>query len=221
LAFNGDNEYLEDVLARIDVPLLDDLTISFFHQLIFDTPQLTRLISRTPKFNGHDKAHVDFTDGGVSVTLRQTPNRKLCLGTSYNDLDPQISSLAQVCGSFFPQALIHAVEHLYITGESGLLLLPPWLQDTAENSQWLDLLRPFSTVKCLYMSQTFAPRIAPVLEELVGDRATEALPVLQTLFLDRADLSGPVWEVIGRFVAARQLAGHPIAVSSWENKPFE
>jgi hypothetical protein len=55
LAFSGDHEYLEDVLARIDVPLLDNLTISFFHRLIVDTPQLTQLISHTPKFKRHDQ----------------------------------------------------------------------------------------------------------------------------------------------------------------------
>ena len=218
LRFNGVDEYLEDLVARINTPLLDDLTITFFHQPIFDTAQLTQFISRTPKFKGHDKALVDISNGLVSVKILQTldgmPCRRLCLGISCRESDLRLSSLAQVCSSFIPRALIHAVENLYIKNISWSRL--HWQQDIVENSQWLDLLRPFSTVKCLYISREFAPRIAPALEELVGERVTEVLPALQTLFLEETNSSGPVQtvqEAIGQFVSARQLASHPVAVS--------
>src|SRR6266699_1330344 len=46
--FEGVSEYLEDLVARIDAPLLDSLRIEFFHQLIFDTLQLTQFVARTP-----------------------------------------------------------------------------------------------------------------------------------------------------------------------------
>ena len=215
LIFNGDDAYLEDLVARIDAPLLDNLTITFFHQLVFDTAQLTQFISRTSNFMGGDKAHVEINDWHVSVTLPQAVDGKLSLGISCTGRDPdlQLLSLTQVCGSLFPKALTHAVEHLYIKRSRSL---SHWQQDIVESRQWLDLLRPFSTVKCLYISWQFATRIAPALQELVGDRATEALPTLQTLLLEEADLSRPVWEAIGQFIAARQLAGHPIAASSQE-----
>ena len=71
-------------------------------------------------------------------------------------------------------------------------------------------------MKSLYISCEFVLRIGPALEDLVVDGATEVLPALQTLFLEEADLSGPVWKAIGKFVAARLLDGHPIAVSGWE-----
>ena len=60
LRFTGPSEYLENLVARIDVPLLNNLLIIFFHQLIFDTPQLNQFISRTPKFNAHNKPDVHF-----------------------------------------------------------------------------------------------------------------------------------------------------------------
>jgi hypothetical protein len=47
---------------------------------------------------------------------------------------------------------------------------------------------------------------------------TEVLPAPQTLFLEETPLSEPVQENIGKFVSARQLSGHPIAVSRWERK---
>jgi hypothetical protein len=100
------------------------------------------------------------------------------------------------------------VEHLYIEG--GL----HW-QDDIEDSQWLEVLHPFTAVKYLYLSREFASLIAPALREL----AAEVLPSLQNLFLKDLDPSGPVQGAIGKFVAARQLAGHPIAVSHWDGKP--
>ena len=48
ILFKGASEYLEEVLARIDAPRLNDLHITFFNQIIFDTPQLFQFISRRP-----------------------------------------------------------------------------------------------------------------------------------------------------------------------------
>jgi len=214
----GVSEYLEDLVARIDAPLLNELAINFFHQLIFDTPQVTRFIRRTPKFKALDEARVFFYDGNVWVTLVQTFNKVLELGISCNQSDWQLSSLAQVCGSSFPHAFIPAVEHLYIL--DGTSSRPRW-QDDIENSQWMELLRPFTAVKDLYISSEFAPRIVPALQELVGERVTEVLPALQTLYLEEPIPSGPVQEIVGQFVAARQLSNYPVVVSRWERKSLE
>jgi hypothetical protein len=50
LQFQGSVRYLEDLVAPINSSLLYKITITFFDPLVFNTPQLTRLISRTPKF---------------------------------------------------------------------------------------------------------------------------------------------------------------------------
>jgi hypothetical protein len=49
------------------------LRITFFHQLIFDTPQLAQFISRTPTLYVRDGTHVSFSDSGVSVALLSLP----------------------------------------------------------------------------------------------------------------------------------------------------
>jgi hypothetical protein len=127
-------------------------------------------------------------------------------------LDWQISSVAQVFTSFFPS--IYMVEHLYIYGPQ---YLPSQWQDDIENMQWLEIFHPFIAVKNLYASKEFAQCIAPVLQQLVRGRVTEVLlPALESLFLEELQLSGPVQEAIGQFVAARQLSSHPISVSLWE-----
>ena len=211
LRFLGVSEYLDDLVARIDAPLLDELDITFFHQLIFDTPQLSQLISRTPKLKAYDEAHVNFSDRRVWVT---TIDGKFTLAISCRQSDWQLSSLAQVCGLVFTLA----VEHLYIL--EGQNLRPSWQHDI-ESGQWMEVLRPLAAVRHLYLSREFTPRIAPTLQELVGGRVTEVLPALQTLFLEEALPSGPVQEGIGKFVDARQLAGHSVAVSLWERKRFQ
>ena len=213
LAFKGVGKYLENLVALIDAPLLDYLFITFFHQLIFETPQLAQFISRTPKFKTHDEARVVFSDGHVRVTLPQTFNGNLRLGISCRQLDWQLSSLAQVCGLSFPQALIPTVEDLYIQIGFPRRVL----QDDIENSQWFELFHPFAAVKHLYLSQVFVPLIAaPALQELVQERVTEVLPALEILFLEKSPLSRPDLEAIGLFVAARRRASNPITVSLWE-----
>jgi hypothetical protein len=74
----------------------------------------------------------------------------------------------------------------------------------------------FATVKNLYLSKEFAPRILPALQELIGGRTTEVPPTLQNIFLEELQPSGPVQETIKAIVSARQLSGHPVTVSLWE-----
>jgi hypothetical protein len=71
-------------------------------------------------------------------------------------------------------------------------------------------------VKNLYLCERIMPRIAPALQELVGARTTEVLATLENIFLKGLQPSGPLQEGIEKFVAARQLTSHPVAVSRWD-----
>jgi hypothetical protein len=217
LQFLGVSEYLDDFVARIDAPLLNDLMITFFHQRqrIFDTPQLTEFISLTPKFYAYNRALVNLFSWSVSVTLPRPFDGALELGIAYKQPDWQFSFLTQLCSSSFP--LIPAVEHLYIQTGSPRLYLQPHI----ESSQCLQLFRQFAAVKFLYISREIVQCIAPVLQELVEERVIEVLPALQTLFLEETLPSGPFQEAIGQFIAARRLATHPISVSRWKKKSFD
>jgi len=201
--FKGVSEYLEDLVARIDAPLLDRLDITFFHRLIFDTPQLTQFVARTPNMRPPAEARIVFSDRDVEVTSPQTLSRRFALRISCRQSDWQLSSLAQVCSSSFP---IYTVERLHICENE--YYRPRW-EDDIEDSQWLEVLHPFTALKDLHVSQEFLPRIAPALQQLAG----EVLPYLQSVFLGGLHPSRPVREAIEKFVAARKLAGHPIAVS--------
>ncbi len=195
IGFVGVSEYLEDLAARIDSPLLNSLQIKFFNQLIFDTPQLTRFISRTPelRFKARQEAHIDISYSSVGVLIPGVVGKGLRLEISCRPSDWQLSSLAQICSSSFPPTLISSLEHLYICDDKHSRLR--W-QDDIENCQWLELLRPFTAVKNLHLSREFTPRIVPALQELVKGRVTEVLPALKCLYLEEKDPSGPIREAV-------------------------
>jgi hypothetical protein len=210
LWFKGVSEYMDDLVARIDVPRLDELIITFFNQIVFDTPQLPQFISRTPKLKALKKARVAFEDDLAEVKLSSPTfdNVWLFAKVSCRELDWQLSSLEQVCTSCLPP--LSALEDLYF------YIAPSNWPDNIENMLLLELLHPFSAVKNLYLSTEVARHIVPALQELVGGRTTEVLPSLQNIFLERLESSGPDQEGIGKLVSVRQLSGHPVAVSRWE-----
>ena len=212
-SFKGNSEYLEDMVSRIDTPLLDYLEITFFHQLIFETPLLRHLIGRTEIIKAHYRADVAFhserAEVRVSPQERKAVGEGLFLRISCSPLDWQLSSLAQVCSSSFPP--------LYTVELFEIVRYRAYLQDyDIDITQWQDLLYPFAAVQKMVLSYGVASRFAPVLQELAGERATEVLPMLQDLHIEGSQRSKPVEEAIQQFIAARQLSGHPVAVRDHE-----
>ena len=216
ILFKGVCEYLDDLVARIDAPQLNSLHMTFFNDVVFDAPQSIQFISRTPTLKAVDNAHVVF--GHRKAIINSSSQTSHCeVGISCRELDWQLSSLEQLCASHLPS--LSTLEGLYVCealpGEQ-----PDW-QDNIENTLWLDLLHRFSTVKNLYLSKEFAPRIVAALQELDGGRTTEVLPTLQNIFLEEVEPGGRVQEDIGRIVAVRQVSGHTITVSHWERDPIQ
>ena len=117
-----------------------------------------------------------------------------------------------------PLRLLLTMENLYIDGKESSPLV--WRgEDEIKNTEWLDLLLPFTAVKNLYLSKLILPSIALALQELTEGRTTEVLPALENVFLEGVQPSEPVQERIARFISARQLTAltnHPVAVSVWD-----
>ena len=210
--FKGVDEYLEDLVSHIDAPQLDILEITFFNQILFDTPQVMRFISRTSRLKALEKADLSFYGRAAVVKLStHTSNLPwLSVAILCEELDWQVSSLEQVCTLCFPP--LSMLEDLYISRHSE-----PDRQDDIEDTLWLELLHPFTALKNLYLSKEFARRIAPALQELVESGTTEVLRTLQNIFLEELQLSGPVQEGIQQFVVMREATSHPVAVSRWDN----
>jgi hypothetical protein len=207
---------LEEILARIDAPRLDDLRITFFNQIIFDTPQLFQFISRRPTLRAPEKGSISFNSqstivGFVSETSDYYAALKVKISCRTSEW--QLSSLEQVCTSSLPP--LSTLEDLHIL--EGPFSGPRW-QDDIENTLWLEVLHPFAAVKNLYICEEFVPRIAPALQELVGGRTTEVLPTLENIFLGGFQPSGPLHNDIQKFVAARRLTSQPVAVTRWDRE---
>jgi hypothetical protein len=239
-AFQGVSRYLEDLVARIDAPQLRDVAITLVKQLIFSTPQFLQFIGRLETFKGLNRAEVTFSRRSVAITLSrplspQTGQQRRRRGTGtknvdvvdlrtltlriFSESDGQISSLAQVCRSSLPPPL-SIVERLDVCEDRDWR--PRW-RDDVEITQWLELLRPFTGVKDLYLSEGIVRRVAPALQGHVGEGVTDVLPALRSVFLQGLEPSGPIQEsqVIGQFLAAREVSGHPVAVYDWERDARE
>jgi hypothetical protein len=212
IEFKGTSEYLEVILAQIDAPRLNNLNITFFNEIIFDTPQLFQFINRSPTLKALEKGCIEskFAEISVNISTQTSYVHHLKVTIPYTALGWRLL----VCTSTLPP--VSTLEDLYIK------LDPHWLQDDVENTFWpedtfwLELLRPFAAVKNLYLlREELVPSIAPALQELVGGRTTEVLPTLENIFLKGFQPSGLLDEGIEKFVAARRLTSHPVAVYDW------
>ena len=209
--FGGVTEYLEELITRIDTPQLNYMDITFFNQIDFDCPRLAQFINCTPAFGALNEAHVRFMDSSAGVTL-QSPfeNGSLWVYISCTEPDWQLSSIEQVCNNSLPP--LPAVEDLYIEHRYSELV---WKDEAIENTLWLQLLLPFTTVKHLYLAKEFAPGVAAAMQELGEGRITEVLPNLQNIFVKGLEPWRSFQKQIGQFVATQQLLGRSIAISIW------
>ena len=205
--FKGNSDYLEDTVSRIDTPLLDIFSVKLFNQLVFDIPLVREFIDRTETFKASHRADVIFHEDRVNLTIfsrgAQVEKKSLELGISCKPFDWQLSSLAEVCGSCLPP--LPTLESLEVRRDRKYL-------DDIETVQWVDLLRPFASVKSLILDDQVARLVAPALQELTGESVTEVLPALQNLFLRPSARSRPIQEAVAQFVTARQLSEHPVVV---------
>ena len=197
--FNGDSNYLEDLLAQIDAPLLQNLSATFCNHLVH-IPQMLSFIDRTERLGPPIRVVVDFDFR--RVLLKFMPS---------NCFEAAISchhSIVQVL-SMIPREMFL---HLSRVERLDLYCTPLRLTRQFVNSRrWLELFQPFVSVTNLYVSRKLWPQVAPALRVLVGKKATEVLPELRTLFLEES-LSHSVQVSIGPFIDARRYSGHPVTI---------
>jgi hypothetical protein len=117
--------------------------------------------------------------------------------------------MAQICNqlSFLPSI----VEQLSI-----IVRWKSTLQVDMEDTQWLELFRPFTAVRTMRIDREMQSLIVPALQELTGERATEVLPALEGLYLEEYPPSGSDQQAVEPFIAARQYSNYPVAVHCWE-----
>ena len=203
-------KYLDQILAHTEAPLLDQLYIKFFDPPIFDIPRITQCIGSTETFKEFDQACMSFRDVDFHVVLSsQNANngQMLTLSLVWDGSSWKLRELAL-------DSYGHLFEPFDFCDSEGDLR-PGWAESTG-NGPWLHLVCCFTATKYMYLTQGLAVRVAPALQELTGERVTEVLPILRTIFVQRLDSLGPVEEALRQFVATRlRLSGHAIDVQCW------
>ena len=203
--FHGSSEYLEHLLAQIDTPRLRSINIAYFNQLDFQVPQLSQFIRRTEHLqlshSRHKQGRIRMSGPHVELDFAEEGRCRsrvtICISSKW--LDWQVLHLAQILGQ--SPSLVSNVDHLSID-ENDLQLEPGW-KDSMDDTNWLELLRPFTAVKVLHGSKQLAGHIALALDSVGGELITGVLPALASLSLE----DQPVRSV-EKFLAARQLSGH-------------
>ena len=109
--------------------------------------------------------------------------------------------MAQVLSHFF--AILSNVVHL----ELEVRLKSDRQLEGTDDVEWLNLLRQFSAVQTLHVSQELAGYIALALEDITGDMVAEVLPSL-----DLIRVVGQLASSLEKFVSVRRLSGRPVTI---------
>jgi hypothetical protein len=219
LWFSGLSEYLEDLVARINAPLLRVVSIILVNQLVLHTQQLSQFIGHAPMFMSYTEAKMVFTSTNIAINCSSMEpplifgSLKLEISSIGSEGDLQVSSMAQICNQL--SFLVSRIERLYIQE-------PSWpstaFQVNMDNTQWLELFRSFTAVQALYLHDSFRSPIMSALQVLHEESVTDILPALVNLYLDgywETALELQDNEEIEPFITARQRSGHPVAVHHW------
>jgi hypothetical protein len=205
--FEGLDEYLEDLVARIDTPLIRKLEITFFPRHIYHLSHLSQFIGRVEVFRSPAHANIMISNGEakVSVSPRTWTGERvwLSLGISCDELHLQLRYFVQVCRySLLP---FSNAERLAISSVRQLHESQSQWGPTTLDFLWLDLLHLFSAVKVLDIDKNSLTPVAYTLKEAVKERITEMFPVIQEISIGEHLPSGPIQRAIQKFATAREL----------------
>jgi hypothetical protein len=215
--FQGASEYLNDLVAHIDAPHLQHVSIEYFDWLNFQIGQVPRFISHAGVLMSFDHARVVFKCFIVDTILyprgAEGPHQFLQLKIQ-EGLSSLLPSLAEMYSRL--SFLLSSVDQLdildvYNFGTS---------QVNMYNTQWLELFRPFTAVRTLRVSRRFQSFIMSALQELTGETATAVLPALNNIDLEDYQPYGPEQQGLEHFITARQHSGHPVAIQHLERSPM-
>ena len=213
--FRGVTEYLEDFVAQIHAPRLLDLKITYFNQLDFQVPQLSQFLRRQEILNPArlNNVHLEFSRSETCIKLTssyQTPSRYsppegpgLDLQILSEGPDWQTSHLNQMLRQCFVE--LSDMDHLSVGDEfSG-----PDQHDGMDDTESLELLSLFTSVKSLLISEKMAGYITHMLDRATSEVDTELLPALCLLHIRPGYQSAASVE---EFLSLSKLSRQPITI---------
>ena len=204
-SFTGVSEYMEDLISRVDAPLLKSLNLQFFDQpmLAVPVPQLSQFLHRIEKLRSPFDAHIVIYEDNFDVCTTSSVGGILSLAIFCTGLDRQISLSAQFCAQCLPRI-----------SQLELSRFNHTQTDQQGSRPWLGFLRPFNSLQIIYVWQAdLEVQIACAFGELTWERVAEVFPMLHTIRLAWFDrVESLVIPLLNPFIDARRLLDRPVEV---------
>jgi hypothetical protein len=208
--FTGRGEYLEDLVARIDAPLLHHFIVTFSKDFNFVASQLVRFISRTERIKELNRIDSPVELDPWSVKMSDRSGGRLELGIRYDAFRWRLDSLEQLCDNLSP--LLSQVKQLRVCEDPSPRVQPA---EDMEPTQWLNIFFPFTAVYYLDVSMEMTSIVIDALGELTRDdhESEEVLPELSCMVFDSLHPTICDKEVLDNFISDRRhYADRKIAV---------
>jgi hypothetical protein len=204
LTFQGVDVYLSNLVARVNTPLLERLSLTLFFDLTVTLVDLNELIRRTEGFKCL-VAEVVFSKDGASIRVGcyERDIGELSLHVNREPLDWQIDSATQVLSAL--RNVLSTVEEL--TLDLNVDGMPLDWENTLDSSMWHELLLPFTGVKKLVIGSSLTEELSQALGSITGELVLEFLPELQGLELLETERTK---NAASEFVKARESVGLPV-----------
>ena len=209
LAFCGEEAYLDNLIAQINTPLLERLSLTFFLDLAFTLVNLTEFIHRTEGL-GCPFTQITFDKDGASLDTGYYGHQgigKLSLHVNCAPLDWQVESATQVCRAL--GSVLSAVEEL--TLDLDVEGMRSGWENTLDSMLCHELLLPFIVVKKLHIGSSLTHHLSKALQSIPEGLVLELLPGLQELDVQLE--IDDARKLFSAFLNSRGSLGRPVALS--------
>jgi hypothetical protein len=208
LSFHGASGYLDEFVARIELPALCKFAIRLFNDIFFEIPQFCQLIPRLDALKSPAQAIVKHSVDFVGIYFEEgnlLSSEDCFLGTSCRQLDWQLSFVTQILSQL--PSLLSSVHLLDIRSHNEL----PTGEEDVDSTQWLELFQLFTHVTQVYVLAQLVPSVLQALA--ADDMTSEVLPELTSLQLGGSRRLPSVAKAAEQFVARRGLTGRTLSLS--------
>ena len=181
--FRGVVVYLENLVAQIYTPLLEQLNITLLFQLAFTLVNLTQFIPTIERLRCLS-ASVLFERNRASIVTSNGDSRDgggLTISIICMSLDWQIDATTQVCGAL--AQVLSSIEELTLDLEDDMeeAGIPFDRENALDGTLWRELLLQFRGVRRLHIDSALTSELSDALTSDAAGLDLELLPDLQDL----------------------------------------
>ncbi|KAH9011544.1 hypothetical protein EDB83DRAFT_2680691 [Lactarius deliciosus] len=180
-SFKGYSPYLEDIMARVDIPQLNSIDITYTDYFHFRATELSKFIERSfiePSRFAHGRISFEYERISFDLFRKIDPGKPTIAIkiSSREEIHEQVCDMARVLNQ--TSAMLSDVVHLEITiNEDRTSELEGYIE-------WLDLFHPFTAVKKLRIYEVLAESITRALEDQTEEAGTQVSPSLELIHVE-------------------------------------